>query len=116
MPDLGAPLDLSEFDPEGGEELVALGLYDSPEEVRTRNLMFSNDLPVRRKSLKLEESFQPTEEEEDVVESIENEFTQAMSPDISGMSLDPWQHQDYPVPDMTQFYMSHQGTNMYGWV
>lgn len=45
-----------------GEELVAMGLYDSPAEVQTSSLLFGGC--GRKRSLKLEESFEPAPESE----------------------------------------------------
>ena len=45
-----------------GEELVAMGLYDSPAEVQTSSLLFGGG--GRKRSLKLEESFEPASESE----------------------------------------------------
>jgi hypothetical protein len=44
---------------EEGEELVGMGLYDSPAEVQSSSLLFGGISGVAKKSLKLEESFEP---------------------------------------------------------
>lgn len=46
------------------EELVGMGLYDSPADVHSTSLLFGGSSATQRKSLKLEESFQPEEREE----------------------------------------------------
>lgn len=43
------------------DELVGMGLYDSPAEVQSSSLLFGGFSASSRKSLKLEESFEPTE-------------------------------------------------------
>lgn len=72
IPELGRSLAETRFEEESStEELVGLGLYDSPDQVRSANLLFNGSSPVQRKGLKLEESFEPTPEvdaDEDDVE------------------------------------------------
>lgn len=53
---------ISKDDP---EELVAMGLYDSPAEIQSSSLLFGGLSSCGRKGLKLEESFEPTETDED---------------------------------------------------
>jgi hypothetical protein len=60
----------SKSDANGGEELVAMGLYDSPADVQSSSLLFGSGgglglrggLLERRRSLKLEEAFEPPAE------------------------------------------------------
>lgn len=49
-----------------GEELVSLGLYDSPAEVQSSSLLFGGGLNGlrRKRSLKLEEAFEPAEKDD----------------------------------------------------
>lgn len=54
------------------EELVAMGLYDSPAEIQSSSLLFSGLSGCGGKGLKLEESFEPTETE-DVDEDDDDE-------------------------------------------
>ena len=60
-----------------GEELVAMGLYDSPAEVQSSSLLFGGGLsggPPRKRSLKLEEAFElPPTAAEDSDDSVDNE-------------------------------------------
>lgn len=68
VPDLGDTFDIAYVDrvPDQ-DELVGMGLYDSPADVQSNSLLFGGNLPARRKSLKLEESFEPgpsTDEDE----------------------------------------------------
>lgn len=116
------------------EELVGMGLYDSPAQVRSANLLFGGSLPVRRKSLKLEESFEPlpqsddgegeTNEEEDGDAESEPELEEQASAQIV-----PNEQPAMPsyVPDPIQQYydsfMQDQmrnvplySTNMSGWI
>lgn len=60
LPEMGDTFNV-EYNDEGPEkdELVGMGLYDSPADVQSSSLLFGGCLPVRRKSLKLEESFEP---------------------------------------------------------
>jgi len=70
MLDLGQSFDTDQTEGDGNrDELVGMGLYDSPAQVQSTSL-FGGSLPVRRKSLKLEESFEPvtqadTDEDDD---------------------------------------------------
>lgn len=60
MPDMGHSLSDAQIeDTNDKEELIGMGLYDSPAQVQSASFLFSGSTPVRRKSLKLEESFQP---------------------------------------------------------
>ena len=47
------------------EDLIGMGLYDSPAEVQSSSLLFGGIQGCGRKGLKLEESFEPTEQEEE---------------------------------------------------
>lgn len=58
------------------DELVGMGLYDSPAEVQSASLLFSGSVPVRRKSLKLEESFEPGPLSDTSDEDAESDPTQ----------------------------------------
>lgn len=74
MPETGEPFNFPETEEvltNANEELVGLGLYDSPAQAQSSTLLFTGSLPVRRKSLKLEESFVPSSEpdEDDDAES-----------------------------------------------
>ncbi|KIY04047.1 uncharacterized protein Z520_00739 [Fonsecaea multimorphosa CBS 102226] len=55
------------------EELVAMGLYDSPAEVQSSSLLFDGSAGSARKGLKLEESFEPVEQEEEDEEDADTE-------------------------------------------
>lgn len=60
MPDMGQSFnDIHSDEPGDKDDLVGMGLYDSPAQVQSASLLFSGSIPVRRKSLKLEESFEP---------------------------------------------------------
>lgn len=60
LPDFGNPFDGNYMgEVADKDELVGLGLYDSPAEVQSTSLLLGGSLPIRRKSLKLEESFEP---------------------------------------------------------
>ena len=54
-------------------DLVGMGLYDSPAEVQSSSLLFGGFSGSGRKSLKLEESFEPSEHEDDVEEDDEED-------------------------------------------
>ena len=57
-----SPLDLNARqlpNPPAAEELVSIGLYDSPADVQSSSLLFSGFTSNPRKSMKLEESFEP---------------------------------------------------------
>ncbi|KIW64688.1 hypothetical protein PV04_09606 [Phialophora macrospora] len=56
---------------DSSEELVAMGLYDSPAEVQSSSLLFGGLSGSGRKGLKLEESFEPTEQDGDDEEGEE---------------------------------------------
>ncbi|EXJ55921.1 hypothetical protein A1O7_08852 [Cladophialophora yegresii CBS 114405] len=53
---------------DSSEELVAMGLYDSPAEVQSSSLLFGGLSGSGSKALKLAESFEPTEQECDAEE------------------------------------------------
>jgi len=55
------------------EELVGMGLYDSPAEVQSSSLLFNGFSRSGRKVLKLEESFEPEEREEEEDEEDDDE-------------------------------------------
>jgi len=55
------------------EELVGMGLYDSPAEIQSSSILFGGFTGPARKGLKLEESFEPTEQEDDEDEDVEND-------------------------------------------
>lgn len=69
--DMGQSFDFPETidDVDGKEELVGMGLYDSPNQVQSSSLLFSGSLPVRRKNLKLEESFEPPPDDCDATDA-----------------------------------------------
>ncbi|KIW33441.1 uncharacterized protein PV07_00293 [Cladophialophora immunda] len=50
---------------DNSEELVGMGLYDSPAEVQSSSLLFGRSAGSVRKGLKLEESFEPVEQEDE---------------------------------------------------
>ena len=54
------------------EELVGMGLYDSPAEVQSSSLLFGRFSQSGQKSLKLAESFEPVEQDEDADEDDED--------------------------------------------
>lgn len=66
LPEFGAPLEVRMPEPdEHTEELVGMGLYDSPADVQSLSL-FAGPSPLgQRKSLKLEDSFEPSPNEEE---------------------------------------------------
>lgn len=75
MPNFGEPLSIPTLEPETEkEELVGMGLYDSPAEVQTSSLLLGGDIgAAKRKSLKLEDAFEPSpssdeDEEEEYAE------------------------------------------------
>lgn len=73
-----SPLSLDTHHPPGkpeGEELVGMGLYDSPADVQSSSLLFGGGLygMGRKKSLKLEESFEPGPETSDADEEAEED-------------------------------------------
>lgn len=80
FPDLGQPLLTDGLDAGGGEELVGMGLYDSPAEVQS-SLIFGGDIArLGKKSLKLEESFEPqpasdVEENEESCDELDPTYT-----------------------------------------
>jgi len=55
------------------EELVGMGLYDSPAEVQSSSLLFGSMSKPERKSLKLEESFEPAELDEEPDDDAEQD-------------------------------------------
>ena len=64
-----------------GEELVAMGLYDSPAEVQSSSLLFGGGR-TRKRSLKLEESFEPQpESEQDETEDADGEDDESADAD-----------------------------------
>ena len=58
-----------------GEELVGMGLYDSPAEVQSSSLLFGGGFSgvARKRSLKLEESFEPAPEKAEGEDEEETE-------------------------------------------
>lgn len=69
-----SPLDLntrSAPQKPSGDELVAMGLYDSPADVQSSSLLFGGS--GRKRSLKLEESFEPPPESEKDQEGSDDE-------------------------------------------
>jgi hypothetical protein len=72
---------------DGSDELVGMGLYDSPAEVQSSSLLFGGPPGQGRKGLKLEESFEPTEQEGDEEEEEEDEEQEAEAED-EGMESD----------------------------
>jgi len=65
-------------------ELVGMGLYDSPAEVQSSSLLFGSISEPQRKTLKLEESFVPTE----VNDESEDEEDAVHEQDIEGDVLE----------------------------
>ena len=57
----------------GSEELVGMGLYDSPAEAQSSSMIFWGTLRAGRKGLKLEESFEPEEREDEDEEESEDD-------------------------------------------
>ncbi|KIW86302.1 hypothetical protein Z517_01698 [Fonsecaea pedrosoi CBS 271.37] len=55
------------------EELVGMGLYDSPAEVQSSCLLFGGSTASARKGLKLEESFEPVEKDDEEEEDADSE-------------------------------------------
>ncbi len=55
------------------DELVGMGLYDSPAEVQSSSLLFSGFPGKGRKGLKLEESFEPSEQDDADEEEIDED-------------------------------------------
>lgn len=84
------------------EELVGMGLYDSPAEVQSSSVLFGNSSSSGRKGLKLEESFVPEErddddddeeeggedEDGDLEEETDDEAQDSVGPDQSGQIFD----------------------------
>ena len=60
---------------EDGEELVGMGLYDSPADVQSSSLLFGGGFGAvqQKKSLKLEESFEPAPESSEAGEDDEDD-------------------------------------------
>ncbi len=83
MPDLGQSFDVAQIEEAvDKDELVGMGLYDSPAQVQSASLLFNGPLPVRRKSLKLEESFEPAPASDDGDDDAESEPTQQDALDL----------------------------------
>jgi hypothetical protein len=61
--------EIEDIDDDVPEKLVGLGLYDSPTYVQSSSLLFGDSSPVRRKALKLEEAFEPTEQDDEQEEA-----------------------------------------------
>lgn len=88
MPDLGQSFDVVQMEEAvEKDELVGMGLYDSPAQVQSASLLFSGPLPVRRKSLKLEESFEPVPQSDDEDEDAESE------PEVQDTTIPTYQYQ-----------------------
>jgi len=104
MPDLGQSFDVVQIEEAvEKDELVGMGLYDSPAQVQSANLLFSGPLPVRRKSLKLEESFEPVPQSDDEDEDAESE------PEIQDITIPTHQYQGIPsgmAPDQAPTTMA----------
>ena len=89
-----------------GEELVGMGLYDSPADVQASNLLFGEGTGMgRKRSLKLEDSFEPPPESSDAGEDdeadAEEEDYQADEDADDERSLPIHQHQpSQPVASM----------------
>jgi len=72
------------------EELVGMGLYDSPAEVQSSSLLFGRFSQSGRRSLKLAESFEPVEQDEDADEDDEDAaHEQEPEPNDSSMTAFP---------------------------
>jgi len=94
------------------EELVGMGLYDSPAEVQSSSLLFNGFSRSGRKVLKLEESFEPEEcEEEEDEEEYEEEggdYTQAQeSVNDEGTSSEAFNNSSYNADYDSQSIASH---------
>jgi hypothetical protein len=108
-----SPLDLNtRISPQksSGEELVAMGLYDSPAEVQSSSLLFGGS--GRKRSLKLEESFEPPPEAEKEEKEDENE-------DSEGEPDDELEQQDdadevVPFPEFPVHAQHMPNSNMAG--
>lgn len=67
-------LDTADLDDKGhSEELVGMGLYDSPADVQSTSLLFGGISSTTRKGLKLEESFVPEDREDEELDDGEEE-------------------------------------------
>jgi len=65
MPDMGHAFEVSLTENDiDTHELVGMGLYDSPAQVQSASLLFGGSMAIRKKSLKLEESFEPPSPED----------------------------------------------------
>jgi len=86
---------------EDSEELVGMGLYDSPAEVQSSSLLFGRTASVGRRALKLEESFEPVEadgeeeeEDDDDDEGAQGEES-GVEDDTSDETFDSTENIDY---------------------
>lgn len=67
-------LDTADLDEKGpSEELVGMGLYDSPADVQSTSLLFGGASNTTRKGLKLEESFVPEDRDDEEFDDAEEE-------------------------------------------
>lgn len=98
MPEVGEPFSVphQQVSTSDNVELVALGLYDSPAQAQSSTLLLTGSLPVRRKSLKLEESFIPTSEpdDEDDAESEPEPTPVALDSGVADFVMPTTQYQD----------------------
>jgi len=91
MPDFGQSFDVAQMEEAvEKDELVGMGLYDSPAQVQSASLLFNGPLPVRRKSLKLEESFEPAPPSDSEDDDAESE------PTLQDTSVSTYQYQAFP--------------------
>lgn len=109
MPDMGEAFDASGLDDDADkDELVGMGLYDSPAQVQSANLLFGGSMPIRKKSLKLEESFEPPPPEDGEDEDAESEPTQLEDDSISEeISEPPSSLQDIPQANPALNYLGN---------
>lgn len=119
IPDMGQPFDFPEIEPaeDEKEELVGMGLYDSPDQAQSSSLLFGS-APVQRKSLKLEESFEPPPDDDDDEEDAESESVNAddehWSQEESGQTQSFQVTQPLePFPDYTDKTFMYQSAEPY---
>ena len=72
------------------EELVGMGLYDSPAEVQSSSVLFDGAWGTGKKALKLAESFVPSEQHDNVEEGPDG--NEQVRPDVKEEAVDEkWQ-------------------------
>lgn len=92
-------LSLGTTDPQAkdsGEELVGMGLYDSPAQVHSTSFFFEGSTVAQRKSLKLEESFEPTEREEEDDDEVDDQDDAEEDEDVADQD-------SFQVPEKTSY-------------